>query len=205
MTTKRKSIWFPDGLAGKVPDKFHELIEQVIYQTWKFENDNTQWQNGAWCCAIDTGRHLREINSAKALLNLGYQVWERIGPPGQPVPSPIADGQVMCLFVWHPATTLLCQIYYPREWNLLYPSLEAQQRAEAWGNKERFLEFSPRDMPNIPLVPTRRCVNCDKPSKHRCVCRLVYYCDTQCQKDHRSKHAEVCNQVLQMDSHNYSS
>ncbi len=186
-----KYIWFPDGLAGKVPHQFHNVLEQLVYATWLHEQ-TAPLTTGAWCCAIASAKQLREVSMSISPLMFMYMSWEHIGP-SQPIPTSIATGDVMCLFFWYPTSTLVCQLCYPKNKSKLYPTSEAWNRAVS---RYRMQIPVTQESSNLPMVPTRRCQTCNKPARKRCICRMVYYCDANCQKQDRGKHKTDCDKIL---------
>lgn len=189
MNESARSIWFLDGLEGRIPKEFKVIITQAVHSIW-FQEQQKVRKTGAWCIGINSKKLLREVATAATPLGFSYVPWEKLGPGGPPIPESVADGRVICLFVWHPYDTLLCRIHFPRDQNLLFPTQNDFAKAQLTQGLGS-LTFPEGAIANLP---PQTCATCGAKAKNRCsACRISYYCNVACQKKDAARHGKACD------------
>lgn len=188
------SIWFPGGLTGHVPRQFEAVLHNLVHTIWFREQEHPR-TTGSWSVTFRSKKHLQEVLSSVTPLGLSYVT------TGQ-TPELVASGSLILLFVYFPFAKPLCCICFPRESSSMFPTPSDHDNAKVVVNRKASSLAFPEGG-SIPNLPPRTCASCGKKARSRCsACRMVYYCDTGCQKKDAALHGKACNWAAVTSSRN---
>lgn len=183
-------IWYPDGLRGRVPRDMLGTLEQAVISAW-FNEENAPRLQGTWCISIHSKKLLREIANAKTAVGVTYVEWKHLSCRGG-VPQVIATGNHIWLTVYYPWSTPSLVISFPRHKSAMFGTLKRYSSArDIFRNWTNTVPLN-----SLPMLPPRICAACGEKARKRCgACRLVYYCNDECQSLDRDNHRAGCDKV----------
>lgn len=168
------------------------LLNRAIVGAWFIEQD-TPRRTGCWSISIDSKKKLKEVASRATAVGLSYMNWEQISQR-DPLPAPVAAGDDVALIVYYPWTTPRYLILFPRSPTSFFKSKQEYEMALRYNQDSKSNTTMPPG--TFPVLPPKTCATCHRVAGMKCSgCRIVYYCDTVCQKKDDESHRVGCELI----------